>query len=370
MSFLADLDDVSPTNPFERMGYAQNPFPVRGQVFPQVYVARAELGELQTSLVRFLRGTGSGRLWAVEGDPGLGKTNFLSHLDTDFLDRRARGQLLDLRHVRLASQQVAPRTLAQSLLLAIGEQPLLTLLQQRKLVVPESLMGTDLESFFIKVAGHRADPLIDHTRFLVRWLGGHQTYSWERQKFGVVARERLAPAIGFVYLRFLLDALAEAGIVKRVVLLLDEFEDLHALAGNVESDYVMALKGMVNAFNWERLFVVVAGTEGAFGQLGQRYPSLQSRWTRVRLQGVTSADEAVGLARAYEQHFHNAWADAGPARVMARQLEPDEERIKLIYLRESERRKGREVVQRDLLHALHEWMEQQSKVGPAGLRPG
>lgn len=364
MSFLADLDTVLPSNPYERLGYLQNPFPVKGQVNPKVYVPREELAELQASLVHFLRGVGSGRLWAVEGDPGLGKTNFLSHLDLDLTERRGKGQLPHLRHLRMASQQVAPRTLAQALVQAIGEEALQRLLGSGPLAVPASLTGTDLDQFLSGVHRTQTATVLDSARFMSRWLGGHQTFAWERQKFHITARERLAPAVGFVYLRFVLDALAEKGIVTRVILLLDEFEDLHALAGSVESDYVMALKGMVNAFNWERLFVVIAGTEGAFSTLGARYPSLQSRWTRVRLVGVTSADEAVRLARAYEDFAHGAFLDKfGDKHTAPKQLEPDAERVKLIYLREYERRRGsREVPPRELLHGLHEWIETTAKV--------
>jgi hypothetical protein len=44
MGFL-DLEVTQEINKYEKLGYLDNPFPIRGKVAPEVYVERPELQE-------------------------------------------------------------------------------------------------------------------------------------------------------------------------------------------------------------------------------------------------------------------------------------------------------------------------------------
>lgn len=365
-SFLGDdLDGPVGGSDYGKLGYLANPFPPQGSVTAEVCLPRDELSELRASLLSFLKDGGHGRFWALQGEPGYGKSNFLQHLDWDLTRHVEAGRFATLAHRYVATQQVAPRYLTQQILESLGAARL----KELAAVVTEdrvaaSMRDTDLGRFFAAVEAERTqgedDDDWDHdtwaeevAEFFIRWVGGHQTYAAERRRFQVVARDRMAPAIGFGYLAYLLDLLAGFGIVERLVLLLDEFEDVQSLSKGRQNEYLMAVKGMVNAFNRQRLFLVVAGQRNAFTALGQKIPSLSDRWERVSLKPLTSVEQAVRLAQAYKDHAHAKWCAAGEDRERSANLEPSDLVVKATY---AELTNGT-ITPRELLHRLHQWVE-------------
>ncbi len=358
MSFLGQLKAASAPRRFEDLGYVANPFPVAGQVWPSVYVERQELNAVQVSLLGFLRGESAGRMWALAGQPGFGKSNFLRHVEHELQGLVSSGSLEKVAYRYIPSQQVSPRFLAQEVVQAVGEDALVALFERLQRP-PTAVEGTDLGRFLVKVIGSVGETAREHARFVARWLGGHQTYADERRSYGINAKQRLAPAVGVAYLRVLMDLLAEQRIVDKLVLLLDEFEDVQALRKDIQSEYLMALKGLVNAFNWERLFVVVAGQEAAFTTLGARIPSLQSRWTQVRLQPLKTTDEAIALASAYKTRAHERFREANHSRFLASELQPSDNDVKVLFAEQLAGKRRVEVTPRELLHSLYEWVEQQ-----------
>lgn len=357
MSFLRDLKDPAPSvNPYESLHYLKNPFPPRGKVMPSVYVERPELVDLQRALVSFLREEEepNGAFWAVEGERGVGKSNFLQHLDLELRSTNY-GTAELTAHRYIASQAVAPRFLVQEFLQAIGSDRFEGLISEG-VKIDDGIAGTDLGRFFAAASGD-ARRSTEHAEFLMRWLGGHQTYQKERDEYGIWTREKLYPAISFPYLRTVTQMLVEAGLLLRIVLLLDEFEDVQVLGPSAQTEYVQALKGLVNSFNWSHLFVILAGQQGVFARIGEQYTSLPSRWTTVTLAPLTTAQDAVDLAFAYKKSARRDYKERHSFEANEKlPFEPTKTEVEAAYARLITSSK-RSVRQRDLLNALHEWIE-------------
>ena len=241
---------------YDALGYTNNPFPARGQVRSEVYVERPELSQLEESLAQFLQGSGTGRTWAVAADSGVGKTNLLQNLERQVSEAAATGAIQGVAYRYLTSQQLTPRQLAEAIGMAIGSTHIAKLFEalSKEGFEPDThIAGTALGDF-LSALRSQTNSFDDAARFAIRWLGGQQTYAPERQAFNINMRERMPPASALPWLRYMLDLMAERDILGRLVLLMDEFEDVQSLASGAQNDYLMTLKGLINAFNLERLF--------------------------------------------------------------------------------------------------------------------
>lgn len=349
MNFLeGQFDGSDPGEGYRLLGYKQNPFPKQGQVDGKVYVSRGELNVVENDLKAFLAGREHGTVWAVQGAIGYGKSNFLKSVELGIQEALRANRLTRTACRFIPSLSLTPQRVVQEILMGIGEEMLVKLVEHRPLPpVPEQLKATDFGRFWVNV--NATSPTIA-ADFLLRWLGGQQTYKTEREKYNVTAREKLPPAVGFPYLRALLGMLDEADLMKRIVLLLDEFEDIERLPRASLTEYIQVLKTLLNAFNWEGLYVIIAGQAAAFTSIGEKYPSIASRWRSVSLLPVQTTDDAVGLATAYKKDA----ALKESKRLDA--LPPTELDIKATFIRLYE--KNRVVTQRLLLTALHESLEQ------------
>jgi len=351
MNFLgAPLTHESPSARYRRFGYRENPFPKQGQVDGDIYVARPELRDLENDIRLFLQGRPQGSVWAVQGAIGHGKSNFLKAVERNIKEAIHQGQLQATACRFVPSLALTPRRIVEELLLAIGEDTIAALIKHEPIPsVPEQLRATDFGRFWANV---RAVSSSVGAQFLMRWLSGQQTYKAERETFHITARDRLPPAIAFPYLRAMLDMFDASNLLKRIVLLLDEFEDIERLTRAGQTEYVQVLKTLLNAFNWRGLYVVIAGQAAAFTTIGESYPSLASRWRSVSLLPVQSPDDAVALAMPYETA-----ALLDPAKA-PKALIPTAVDVKSIFIKLYETQ--RVVSQRVLLTALHEWIEDAS----------
>lgn len=352
MNFLSELNSVATTD-YEKLGYLHNPFPLKGEVHPEIYVERPELDRLRQHLIGFLSGQNKGGVWAVEGGRGVGKSNFLQHLAWELREAQLIGKLENLAHQYVPSQLIAPQQLIENIIQAIGEDIFDQLLtNQPKL--PNSSKGTDLYRFLKAIRDNQSlhnSPTRESARFLMRWLSGHQTYVQERSQYQIWSQERMPPAVAFPYLRKIMDCLESQKLLKKLILLLDEFEDVQSLKPVAKSEYIQALKGLINTFNGDSLFVILAGQEGNFTIIGEQYPSITSRWQLASLSPITSANEAIKLATAYKAFAHDAYLKQHEQDNRA--LLPDEKQIKIIYADI----KASRIPQRELLHALYQWVE-------------
>ena len=353
MSFLK-LKQPNKIQRYEKLGYLSNPFPIRGKVTAEVYVERPELKNLQNELSNFLAAKEGGGFWVLEAARGIGKSNFLQHIDWE-LKQAQQNNLLPQKIVsKYISGFISSKDLVEELVVTIGEEHFKDFLEQ-KISLPSSLKGTDLWRFFEsktikqKELGHVENP---HAQFLMKWLMGNTTLAKERDQYQIWSKERVPPAVAFPYLKTIITGMRERNIIDKVILLVDEFEDVQQLGKKEKTEFIQTFKNMLNCFNWDTLFVIVAGQEGSFTTIGSQYTSLADRWRRVSLKPIESSIQAVQLAQAYMEHFHKIYCIERNKKADNITLRPTEQEIKLIYAD-----LDKNVTQRDLLDKLYQHVE-------------
>lgn len=342
---------------YQQLGYARNPFPKGAEVRPEVFVERPELAKLSKELASFVFEEGGGGFWAIEATRGVGKSNLLRHIEAILREHEESSDPPGICYRYIGSQLVAPRRLSNELLLAIGEKRIRRWLNHSaRPSVPDHLRGTDLDKFLGAVHSGLANSgdsrkayAAQAAEMLIRWLSGQQTYSNERVLFGISTRERLEPASSFPYTRYLVDQLVAGNHLKGIVLLIDEFEDVLAASPTATSSYAMALKALVNTFNMDRLFLILAGQEGTFARIGVTHTSLSARWTVQKLDPLKSEDAALQMAEEYKNAA--SLTDKSP-----KLLVPRDDTIRKRY-RELSRTEA-PVIQRAFLDALHDWIDE------------
>jgi hypothetical protein len=337
------LDRAPARKNYAKLGYDRNPFPTRGEVRADIYHSREELKEVEQKLASFVFDKGKGAFFALEGNRGVGKSNFLQHVELKLQGLEAlRG--IAVRYV--GSQLVSPRQLGEAIVMALTEDRMKSWIAKSP-KVPSYLVGTDLGRFAQNVGASKptgAD-LAQAAKFLMRWLSGHQTYVQERTQYGLWAKERLDPSSAFPFLRAIVDDMVAAGLLRGVVLLIDEAEDF-LTEPDASDAHAAALKALVNSFNFDHLFIVMAGQEGAIARVGTALTSLSSRWRVKKIEPLRTSKAAVQLAHAYLGEA----ATKGTRRPTDVDVEAAFGRLASKY--------STGVSQRDLLAGLHEWVEE------------
>lgn len=341
MGFLSNLASKANPRSLDPLFYGRNPFPSGPQVVAEVFVERPELDALKREMEQFLQNPGhAGGFWALQGARGLGKTNFLRHVELELQRLKSANVTSGLAVRYLTAQEAHPRRVMGELLAALGETRLQTLVRSWAIEqprLPEATRSTDFGHFVAHASkrGGTKDGSVEAVRFLMRWLGGQQTVKDERETFNVLVRDKLPPAVALPYLTTIIDMLAIREPSLGVVLMIDELEDFQALGLAERQEYAHTLKTIVNAFNQKRLFLIAAGQAAAFNTLKVLYPSLESRWKRAELQPLRDAPEALKLARAYMEYEHERWVTAKSGRVRrdVAQLQPDRKTIEAAFAR-------------------------------------
>jgi hypothetical protein len=351
MSFLRPPTSPTTKINYANLGFRHNPFPARGEVRAEVYVERDEVRPLQDALNAFLFQSGAGAFFAIQGQAGVGKSNLLLSIQTA-LEQHI--QTLQDPHppliVRyLPSANVKPQQLVEELLQALGRARLLEWLKRGNLCAPARFVDMDLDRFLRNLPTDEAD-LEDAVDFLMLWLAGHQTYANQRKKYKILNSQRLEPFVAIPFLHGIVSRMVEAGLVEHIVLMIDEAEDVPRSPGRL-TPYALALKLLLNSFNTQHLFLIVAGQDGFIRALGQ-HSSLESRWTVITMRPLLSPDEAVVLAKGYIE------AAALTAEVPPKH--PSMLEIKGLFaeiLNGAGSVRRTEVTQRDLLTRLHQFVE-------------
>lgn len=350
---LQQITQTPPENRYERLGYIVNPFPQQGRVSiamegmpAAVFVPRPELALLQADFAAFLQGTGRGKVWAVLGEHGVGKSNFLRVVQQELVRGDAEGTIKNTAWSLFAGSHLTPAHLVEGMVSAIGETRIESLLHVPSRIVPKPFVSSDFGRFW---SHHATWAHAESAAFLVRWLTGARTSKSERRVYGIEAEQRLPPAIAVPYLRALVDMLATAKLLDRMVLLIDEFEDVQALTRPKQTEYAQMLKTVLNAFDWSGLYVFLAGAPNAFAVIGERFPSLATRWTALRLRPVETAEQALELANAYKQQARQKATDNVAT------LRPVDVDVKTIFVEVAQAQNP--PTQRALLTRLHDEVE-------------
>jgi hypothetical protein len=333
-----------PKNRYAELGLPSNPFPVAGKV-SDVFVERREVASLDAAITRFLMAPEAvAGLWYLEGRAGTGKTNYLLSRQNEI--KSADNTQWSVSYI--PGTQLTPQGLLNQIVQAIGHERLGEL-SGAEVAMPEGMADTDLARAMRagrRVAGE-GDLRNAFSAFLARWLSGQQTYADEREHYGVWAKERLVPAVALPYLKVLFDALRKRELLTRLVLLIDELENVAEGKGQAQNEYFMSIKNLVNIFNFQGIMVILAGLPEARTLMRTRFGSLESRMTTVTLNRLQALSECQTLARAYVKSVAHDEDD------LEREIPPTD--VQRAVFANLSGVGG--VPQRDFLAACHDWVE-------------
>ena len=191
---------------------------------------------------------------------------------------------------------------------------------------------------------------------------GDTTLTNERNRYNLQSKDRVPPSVAFPYIKTILQGMKKLNILGRIILLIDEFKDIQQLNKKEQIPVIQTFKNMLNCFNWELLFVMIAGQEGVFTSIGSQYTSLANKWRRVSLKPIEKSEQAIQLAQAYMQHQHNSdYLKQGQEIKAIGDLRPTQRETKDIFTDLKETKKSTTVTQRDWLDELSSWVEKNSR---------
>lgn len=337
---------------YERFGVLDNPFPASNQTNDNPHHAVAADKDVEDLIFAFV-GNERSQVVAVEGTQGVGKTNFLNHCEAEI--QSARQDLEGYYVVRyLADPEDSFEGTTRRLFEELGADHLITLAAALRTDDSsiEEARSHDMRSALrgLTKAGPDDEEIV---ALMMQWLLGHRLLNSHRLALGVNFRMETVESKTRA-LRDLVHVSGNAGVLKGIFLLLDEFEKQGGVLGpRAVVRYLSAVRAVVDALP-KRLFLMIAVTPDALERYSYALPALRSRLeNRVVLPPLTDVEEAVNLARFYVDHSRNS---ARQSRQEEGGKEPIVRRneIETIYweLEQASRRGDTGVRQRAFLHAL------------------
>lgn len=329
---------------YERFGILDNPFPASNQTNDNPHCTVAADKEAEDLIFAFV-GNERSQVVVVEGTQGVGKTNFLNHCEAEI--QGARQDLEGYYVVRyLADPEDSFEGTTRRLFEELGADHLTTLAAALRTDDSsiEEARSHDMRSALrgLTKAGRDDD---DSVTLMMQWLLGHRLLKSHRLALGVNFRlETVESKTGA--LRDLVQVSGNAGVLKGIFLLLDEFEKQGGVLGpRAVVRYLSAVRAVVDALP-RRLFLMIAVTPDALERYSYALPALRGRLeNRVVLSPLTDVEEAIDLAQFYVDH----------SRKNARQTQSEDG--------------GREpIVRRNEIETIYWELDQVSRRGDTGVR--
>lgn len=341
----------------EEFGVKENPFPTAGQTSGHPHYPISQDAQAEERLVSFFRNSRS-EVLVVVGTQGVGKTNFLTHLESEV--REAVAEMGGTYVVRYMgdpepSFDATVRTILQEL--GVDHLKLVSEKIAEDASALESVRSFDLRSALKALSRNTSDAELFGRA--LEWLLGFRVLKAHREQLGISFRldtveSRTAALRDYVHLS------AELGLLDGIFLLLDEIEKQEGVLGPTAIvRYLSTLRAIIDALP-NRLFLVVAITPDAMRRYASALPALRSRLdTQIMLESLKSYDEAQKLAAFYldkakELAKHGEYVPPGdkPLVTNAEMLEAFE-----VAKATSERRADIGVRQREFLNMLHQIAE-------------
>ena len=342
---------------YDKYGILANPFPASNQTSANPHHPIDADTEVETRIVTFLR-DGRSQVVVVEGTQGVGKTNFLNHIEAEI--RSVMRELDGYYMVRyLADPEPAFDGTTRRLFEELGTEHLERLkdsLKANHKPIAEA-RGHDMRGALHRLVKSNDE---DHFDLMMQWLLGLRVLKVHRQSLGIQFRLDTVES-KTAALRDMIQVSAAAGVLKGMFLLLDELEKQGGVLGPAAViRYLSALRSVVDALP-EHLFLMIGITPDALLRYSATLPALRGRLqNQISLEPLTDVDDAFDLA-----HFY-----LRAARRIARSQRDDDggdsdilkdtkvERCFEKLLERAERAGNRGVTQRSFLHELHNQAEQ------------
>lgn len=339
-------------------GVLNNPFPTSSQTSNHPHYPLEEDEEAENRLLAFFR-EGLSEVLVVLGTQGVGKTNFLNHLEQQILEANEGSD--DYYVVRyMADPEPTFDSTIRTILQELGPRHLRKV---AKAVATDAASLGGVKSFDLRQAllALSKDPKDDDLNQLAMdWLLGFRLLNAHRQQLGVSFRLDTVESRTGVLRDYVLLSV-KLGLLKGVILLLDELEKLAGVLGpSSVVRYLSAMRAIIDALP-KHLFMVIAITPDAMRRYSSALPAFRSRLeNRILLSPLIDLKEARQLAAFYMDKGKEAAKQAAPRRIGTEELVTAAE-LKTAFedaLKESQRRGDEGVRQREFLNALHRIAEE------------
>ena len=337
---------------FRKFGIASNPFPASNQTSGNPHRPIAADDEVETRILAFLR-DGRSQVVVVEGTQGVGKTNFLNHVESEI--RSVMGELDGYYMVRyLADPEPSFAGTTRRLFEELGTDHLKELANALNV---DSTPISEARSHDMRMALRNLakDASAEALDLMMQWLLGLRVLKAHRLTLGIQFRLDTVESKTSA-LRDMIQVSAKAGVLNGVFLLLDELEKQDGVLGpTAVVRYLSALRSVVDALP-RRLFLMLGTTPDALRRYSAALPALRGRLqNQITLEPLQDVQEATKLARFYMNAAQRAARvrfenDGGDELVIS------EEQAITCFEKLSERaeRLGNiGVRQREFLHRLH-----------------
>lgn len=349
---------ADPGSLYDRFGVTENPFPTSSQNTGNPHYELPSDAEAENLLAQFLQ-NGRSQVLVVVGTQGVGKTNFLNHLETQLLDIRDdyKAQLV-VRY--LADPEPSFDGIIRAILQEIGPDHLSRLgayVAGNKSVL-DVVRSLDLRSAIRAVAAAPDDASVQ--QHAMQWLLGFRLVNATRDALGVSFRLDTVESRTSV-LRDYVNVSIEAGLLKGVVLLLDELEKQAGVMGpTAVVRYLSAMRAIIDALP-RGLTMVIAITPDALRRYSSALPAFRSRLeNQIDLLPLTNFEGASHLARFYESDAKRKAMETKGGKPGKATIVTDAE-LRSVYEKaetESKRVGADGVRQRDFLNRVHKLAEE------------
>lgn len=350
------------TNTFYlRYGMVENPYPTASQNTGNPHYPLEADSEAENRLADFLQ-HGRSQVLVVVGTQGVGKTNFLNHLEAQLLEIRE--DFEDTLVVRyLADPEPSFDGIIRAILQELGPDHLRRLGERiaEDMKILDVVKSPDLRSALIAMSKRSEDE--DVQQHAIQWLLGFRLVNAQRSALGVSFRLDTVESRTSI-LRDYINASIAARLVKGIVLLLDELEKQAGVMGpTAVVRYLSAMRAIIDALP-RGLFMVIAITPDAMRRYSSALPAFRSRLeNRIELLPLASLTEATHLAQFYEDEARRrAKQIKGGQPGAAQVVGSDELRREYAAAEQNSKQFGSEGVrQRDFLNRLHKLADSKLK---------
>lgn len=337
----------------ETYGVTTNPFPSASQSRTDVHLPIPADEILANEILNFFKDRKS-RVAAIVGSQGVGKTNFLNHIEAEVRDA-----ILELPDRYVVRYIADPEPSFDGMLRIIFQElgvSHLTTVAKKIATDPRSLDLARIYDFRAALTALSKD--VENERLCSAcfdWFLGGQVLPYHRSNLHINFRlDTIESRISI--LRDYVTISNNLGTIGGIFLLFDELEKHpNVLAGSAVVRYLSALRVIIDAFP-ENLFTVIAVTHDAMLRYSSALPALRSRFEdHIELSPLESVDEGRKLAEFYIEASRSPDSVARPGASTPNELltQPEIERVFANLLDRYTDRAGKGVPQREFLHGLH-----------------
>ena len=332
-------------------GVTGNPFPSASQSRTNIHCPIPADKHLEDRAVKFFE-THQSQALAIVGDQGVGKTNFLNHIERGVQD--VCGDLKDYYFVRyLADPEPSFDGILRTSFQELGVNHLATL-AKRVATHPEKLDCARSYEFRSVLACLSKSP--EDSQLLsacIDWLSGSRLSNYHRSKFHLNFSLDTVGSRVTVW-RDYITVSARLGVLGGVFLLLDELEKQDGvLALTSVVRYLSALRAITDALS-DHLFLIIAVTPEAVLRYSSALPALRSRLEdQITLSPLTSVDDGFRLAEFYVKQARDASVPRAGSATRELLTPSDVERVYATLAGRAKNRGDSGVRQREFLHGLH-----------------